>query len=72
MSSNIDGNKAILLEFCIIISKIVYFLNHNLKLHEMIDMQLKYDNMDTNRIFIFLICINNHRNSCINWMLSYP
>ena len=46
------------------------FLDHNLKLHEMIDMYSQYDNMHTNRIFNALICINNHVNSCINWMLS--
>ena len=46
------------------------FLDHNLKLHEMIDIYSQYDNMHTNRIFNALICINNHVNSCINWMLS--
>ena len=46
------------------------FLYHNLKLHKMVDMHLKYDNMQTNRIFNALICINNQVNSCINCMLS--
>ena len=45
------------------------FLDHNLKLHKMIDMHSKYDNMHTNRIFNILICINDHVNSCINFML---
>ena len=42
----------------------------NLKLHEMIDMHSKYDKMHTNGIFNSLICINNHVNSYINYMLS--
>ena len=46
------------------------FLDHNLKLHKMIDMHLKYDNMHTNIRFNALICINNHVNSCTNCMLS--
>ena len=46
------------------------FLGHNLKLHKMIDMHSKYDNMHTNRIFNVLNCINNYVNSCINCMLS--
>ena len=46
------------------------FLYHNLKLHKMINMHLKYDNMRTNRIFNALICINNHINLCMNCMLS--
>ena len=45
------------------------FLDHNLKLHKMIDMHSKYDNMHTNGIFNVLIYINNHVNSCINYML---
>ena len=45
------------------------FLDHNLKLHKMIDMHLNYDNMHTNGIFNALIYINNHVNSCINCML---
>ena len=48
------------------------FLDHNLKLHKMIDMRSKYDNMQTNGIFNASICINNHVNSCINCMLSHP
>ena len=36
----------------------------------MIYMHSKYDNMHRNRIFNVFICINNHVNSCINWMLS--
>ena len=39
------------------------FLDHNIKLHKMIEMHSKYDNMHTNRIFNALICINNHINS---------
>ena len=41
-----------------------------MKLHEMIEMYLKYDNMHTNRIFNALNCINNHVNSYTNCMLS--
>ena len=36
------------------------FLDHNMKLHKMIEMYLRYDNMHTNRIFNALNCINNH------------
>ena len=32
--SNININKIILLELCIIISKMIHFLDHNLKLHK--------------------------------------
>ena len=39
-------------------------------LHIMIEMYLKYDNMHTNGTINAFICINNHVNSCINWMLS--
>ena len=46
------------------------FLYHNLKLHKMIEMNSKYDNMHTNRIFNALNFINNRVNSCINFMLS--
>ena len=46
------------------------FLYHNLKLHKMIKMHSKYDNMHTNRIFNALNSINNHLNSCINCILS--
>ena len=49
--------------------QIAIFLYHNLKLHKMIEMHLKYDIMHTNRIFNALNCINNHVNSCINCML---
>ena len=41
-----------------------------MKLHKMIEMYLKYDNMHTNGIINALIYINNHVNSCINCMLS--
>ena len=34
--------------------------HYNLKLHEMIEMHSKYDNMHTNEMFYALICINNH------------
>ena len=40
-----------------------------MKLHKMIEMYLKYDNMHTNKIFNALNCINNHVNSCTNSML---
>ena len=33
-------------------------------------MHSKYDNMHMNGIFNILIYINNHVNSCINYMLS--
>ena len=46
------------------------FLDHILKLHKMIDMHSKYDNMHRNRIFNALNCINNHVNSFRNYMLS--
>ena len=36
----------------------------NLKLHEMIEMHSKYDNMHTNGMFYALICINNHVFAC--------
>ena len=36
------------------------FLDHNLKLHKMIDMHSKYDNMHTNEIFNALNYNNNH------------
>ena len=45
------------------------FLYHNLKLHKVIEMYLKYDNMQKNKIFNALISINNHLNSCTNCML---
>ena len=50
--------------------KIAIFLDHNLKLHKMIEIHSKYDNMHTNTKFHVLNCINNHVNSCINGMLS--
>ena len=40
-----------------------------MKLHKMIEMYLKYDNMHTNGTVNTFICINNHVNSCINCML---
>ena len=36
----------------------------------MIEIYLKYDNMHTNRTFNAFNCINNHVNSCKNYMLS--
>ena len=48
------------------------FLYHSLKLRKMIDMHLKYDNIWTNVISYALISINNHLNSCINYMLLNP
>ena len=69
MISNIDGNKIILFKSYIIIPKMI-LLDHNLKIHEMIDINSKYDNMHKNGVFYALICINNNVNSCINYMLS--
>ena len=46
------------------------FLYYNVKLHEMIDIHLKYDNMHISGLFYALIYINNYVNSCINCMLS--
>ena len=48
----------------------INFFNHNLKLHEMIDIHSKYDNMHKNEIFYDLICMNNCVTSCINYILS--
>ena len=50
--------------------KTAIFLDHNLKLHKMIEIHSKYDSMHTNRKFNVLNCTNNHVNSCINCMLS--
>ena len=36
----------------------------------MIEIYLKYDNMNTFEIINAFICINNHINSCITSMLS--
>ena len=41
-----------------------------MKLHTVIEMYLKYDNMHINGTLNAFICINNHVNSCINCMLS--
>ena len=41
-----------------------------MKLHKMIEIYLKYDNLHTNRVFNALNFINNHVNSCTNFMLS--
>ena len=46
------------------------FLYHNLKLHKMIGMYSKYDNLHINKIFNAFNYINNRVNSCINCMLS--
>ena len=43
-----------------------------MKLHKMIEMYLKYDNMHINRRINAFICINSHVNSCTNCMLSIP
>ena len=48
------------------------FLDHNMKLHKMIEMYLKYDNMHTIGTINALIYINNHINACMNCMLSAP
>ena len=36
-----------------------------MKLYEMIEIYLKYDNMHTIGVINVFICINNHVNSCI-------
>ena len=41
-----------------------------MKLHIMIEIYLKYDNMHTNGIINVFICVNNHVNLCIKYMLS--
>ena len=41
-----------------------------MKLHTMIEVYLKYDNMHINGTINAFICINNHVNSCTNCMLS--
>ena len=41
-----------------------------MKLHKMIEMCLKYDNMHTIGTINAFICINNHVNLCIKCMLS--
>ena len=41
------------------------FLDHNMKLHKMIEMYLKYDKVHTNGTINAFICINNHVNSSI-------
>ena len=40
-----------------------------MKFYKMIEIYLKYDNMNTNGIINAFICINNHVNSCIKCML---
>ena len=37
----------------------------------MIDIHSKHDNMNKNKIFCAIICINNHIISYVNCMLSY-
>ena len=46
------------------------FLDHNMKLYKMIEIYLKYDNMNTFRVLNAFICINNYVISCINSMSS--
>ena len=41
-----------------------------MKLHTIIEMYIKYDNMHTNRIINPFVCINNYVNLCIKCMLS--
>ena len=41
-----------------------------MKLHKMIEIYLKHDNMHTYIIFNTLNCINNYINLCTNCMLS--
>ena len=40
------------------------FWDYRLKLHEIVDMYSKYDNMHTTKMFYALICINNHAIAC--------
>ena len=54
-----------------IIPKNSTFLGHNLKLHRMIDMHLKFDKMHINGMFYALIFIINHLITSINCMLSH-
>ena len=46
------------------------FLDQNMKLHKMIEIYLKYDNMHIVETINAFICINNHVNSCIKCILS--
>ena len=46
------------------------FLDHNMNLHKMIEIYLKYDNMHIFAVINALICINKHVITCINSMLS--
>ena len=46
------------------------FLDYNLRLHKMIDIYSKYDNMHKNGMFYALICINNHIIACQSCVLS--
>ena len=41
-----------------------------MKLCKMIEIYLKYDNMNTIKTINDFICINNHVNLCLNSMLS--
>ena len=41
-----------------------------MKLSQMIEIYLKYDNMHTIRTINAFTCINNHVNSCIKCMVS--
>ena len=43
-----------------------------MKLYQMVEIYLKYDNMRTIKTINAFICTNNHVNSCINSMLSAP
>ena len=45
------------------------FWYYNFKLHEMIDMHSKYDNMQNNEMFYELIYINNYIITYINCIL---
>ena len=53
-----------------IIPKNSTFCDYNLNFYIMIYMHSKYDNMQKNKIFYVLICINNHTFNGINFMLS--
>ena len=70
MISNINGNKIIFMRIMHNYPQNAIFLDHNLKLHKMIELHSKYNNMHTNRIFNALNYINNHVNSYKNCMLS--
>ena len=48
------------------------FLDHIMNLYKMIEILLKYDNMQIIGVINALNCIYNHIITCINSMLSFP